>query len=294
MEQNLSEAILEELRLIRQSLQVIAGAAASAPDIHKPIGEYDGFDWSSIGAEVVRRDEDGASVVEWNGKIFKRRSPDNKYEPCVWFSRCVGKDEGGNNKYEWLITFEQVRDDVEPLGSKVRRLLSETSRKPEEKKAEKPAQPGDVVSIQNRPLSNDQLQNLAQRFVTDEAVSRDGHAYLVKVNPKITYRITQKNGQPTCECERFTNSPTVRCEHLRAVGLWVKQPVKPDNRNELKLLITDALDAGFTAEQIDGFIARVCDGVYAVEDLDGAQIAKALRSLNQKLEERRLKERASA
>lgn len=107
---------------IRQSLAVIAGAMATAPDIRQPIQDYATFNWSSIGAEVLRNDDDGPSLVKWNGKIFKRRSPQNKFEPSIWFSRCVGKREDGANNYETLISFDVIKDDVEPINPKARQL----------------------------------------------------------------------------------------------------------------------------------------------------------------------------
>ncbi len=112
-------AILNE---IRQSLAVIAGAMATAPDMRQPISDYATFDWTSIGAEVLRADEDGPSVVRWNGKVYKRRSPQNKFDPAIWFSRCIGKREDGANNYERLISFDVIKDDVDPVNPAARRL----------------------------------------------------------------------------------------------------------------------------------------------------------------------------
>src|SRR5262245_8947360 len=80
---------------MKQSLAAIAGAMATGLDIREPIQDYATFDWSSIGAEVARVDEDGPTVIRWNGKFYKRRSPSNKFEPSIWYSRCVGKNADG-------------------------------------------------------------------------------------------------------------------------------------------------------------------------------------------------------
>jgi hypothetical protein len=81
---------------------------------------YDGFDWSSIGAGVLKEDEDGVSSVEWNGQVFTRRSPNNRFDAAIWFSRCVGKDSDGNNRYVRLISFK-VASDAEPIAAKAKK-----------------------------------------------------------------------------------------------------------------------------------------------------------------------------
>lgn len=98
-----------------------------APDIEMPLETFAGFDWSSISAEVVARDEFGPSILSFGGKAFKRRSPDNAYDPAVWFSRCVGKDEAGKNQYVRLITFRPMSDKVEPMGRKVERAVAQAT-----------------------------------------------------------------------------------------------------------------------------------------------------------------------
>jgi hypothetical protein len=70
---------------------------------------------------VEYTDNDGAAVVSWRGNQFLRRSAQNKFKPAIWFSRAIGKDENGENRYERLISFKQMAE-VEPLPDKVRRL----------------------------------------------------------------------------------------------------------------------------------------------------------------------------
>ncbi|MGF1490600.1 MAG: single-stranded DNA-binding protein [Prochloraceae cyanobacterium] len=82
------------------------------PDYQKNLADYQNFDWSSIGAKVIVKDSDGVSSVEWGGKIYKRRSPDNKFTPAIWFSRHDGE------QYQKLITFKKI-DPAEPISRKV-------------------------------------------------------------------------------------------------------------------------------------------------------------------------------
>lgn len=128
------EKILEALRAIYKVLarqtQLLEQIASSldttgqpAPNIKRPIEEFKTFDWSSIGASVEFSDEFGPSQVSWKGKVFTRRSPDNKYKEAIWFSCCVGKDDKGDNKYERLIIFTKL-DPAEPLGRKAEKLIN--------------------------------------------------------------------------------------------------------------------------------------------------------------------------
>lgn len=87
------------------------------PSLEYELTDYPDFDWSRINAEVAVRDADGVAAVRWNGRIYKRRSPDNRFEPVVYFSRCVGKDDDGSNRYERLITFKKS-ETPEPIGRK--------------------------------------------------------------------------------------------------------------------------------------------------------------------------------
>lgn len=115
----------EYLRRIAVSLEQIALALATGtpPDYQHDLTEFPDFDWSSIGATVVRRDSDGAAAVSWGGHIYQRRSPQNKFDVAIWFSRYTGKSEGSGNAYERLITFKRIAP-VEPLPERVLGQLS--------------------------------------------------------------------------------------------------------------------------------------------------------------------------
>jgi hypothetical protein len=119
----------EILRMIATSLQGVeshlrqmAVSSNLAPNYQRALSEYPTFDWSSIGASVLNRDDDGVTAVEWNGQVFTRRSPNNKFDAAVWFSRCVGKDADGNNRYVRLISFKAVSE-AEPIAAKAKKAI---------------------------------------------------------------------------------------------------------------------------------------------------------------------------
>lgn len=109
---------------------------AGAPDILADLAEYKGFNWAEIGAEVKSSDKFGPTRVSYRGKIYTRRSPVNKFEPVIWFSRCSGKNGDGENKYERLIMFKDLEKfDPDPLSQK---LVDIIKKKMAEKKAVPP------------------------------------------------------------------------------------------------------------------------------------------------------------
>lgn len=89
-----------------------------APNYQLALKDYSTFDWASIGAVVADYDSDGATAIVWNKNVYLRRSPTNKFDAAIWFSRCVGKDAQGANIYERLCTFKALID-VEPLPPRV-------------------------------------------------------------------------------------------------------------------------------------------------------------------------------
>lgn len=120
--------MLTELRRIAAALEALVSAeprrpgaehSAEAPaDLEYPLADYAGFDWAGIGAQVVARDNGGATVVRHGGVIYKRRSPDNRFGEAIWFSRPAGRDADGAMQYRRLITFRKLTE-VDPLPAKV-------------------------------------------------------------------------------------------------------------------------------------------------------------------------------
>jgi hypothetical protein len=109
---------LDELSATVRGLLQIAGQWAETlqpvePDIQRPLAAYPNFDWATIGARVLQADPDGATHVEWRGKIWTRRSPQNKFKKAIWYSRPTGTSESGTT-YAKLITFKEIAD-AEPL-----------------------------------------------------------------------------------------------------------------------------------------------------------------------------------
>ena len=119
----------EILRMIAASLQGVeshlrqmAVSSNPAPNYQRPLSEYPIFDWPSIGATVLNRDGDGATSVEWNGQVIMRRSPSNKIQCAIWFSRHLGQDSDGNKRYARLITFRDLND-AEPIAAKAKKAI---------------------------------------------------------------------------------------------------------------------------------------------------------------------------
>jgi len=95
-EQNgILRAIAASLQGVEAHLRHMAVSSNTAPNYQRLLSEYSTFDWSSIGATVLNRDGDGATSVEWNGQVFMRRSPSNKFQCAIWFSRHLGQDSDG-------------------------------------------------------------------------------------------------------------------------------------------------------------------------------------------------------
>lgn len=122
-EQNaILQMIAASLEGIESHLRQMAISSNPAPNYQRPLSEYPMFDWSSIGAIVLNRDDDGVTAVEWNGQVFMRRSASNKFPEAVWYSRHLGQDVDGNKRYVRLITFK-VLSDAEPIAAKAKKAI---------------------------------------------------------------------------------------------------------------------------------------------------------------------------
>jgi DdrB-like protein len=122
-EQNeILKVIAASLQGVESHLRQMALSSNPAPNYQRPLSEYPTFDWSSIGAIVLNRDDDGVTAVEWNGQVFTRRSPSNKFAEAVWFSRHLGQDSDGNKRYARLISFKALSD-AEPIAAKAKKAI---------------------------------------------------------------------------------------------------------------------------------------------------------------------------
>ncbi len=113
----LQQRINESLSRIAIALEQMIPQAA-APNYQFTLKDFATFDFSSIGAKAIAFDDSGATALAWKNNTYLRRSPSNKFEDAIWFSRCVGKDEKGANQYERLVTFKAMSE-AEPLPPRV-------------------------------------------------------------------------------------------------------------------------------------------------------------------------------
>jgi hypothetical protein len=119
MDEKILGQFLDKLERIAAAVESLArDGAPQAPNYVKPLGDYRQFDWSSIAASVVQQDADGPTHVEWGGYLWNRRSPANKFDPAIWYSRAQGRDEQGNVTYLRLITFKPLKE-PDPVPDKV-------------------------------------------------------------------------------------------------------------------------------------------------------------------------------
>ena len=65
------------------------------------------FDWTTIGAEIIRRDDKGATRVLWGGYLWTRRNDAGRqYGKAIWFSRIDSGSDRDDLTYIRLITFK--------------------------------------------------------------------------------------------------------------------------------------------------------------------------------------------
>lgn len=134
---------MKEMKGIHTTLAAMGRAMKSeAPNYQRPIAAYKIFDWASIGAVVIESDGDGPTRVEYLGHHFTRRSGGGKFGQAIWFSRPMGKNEDGSNKYARLITFKDYSE-AEELDGRI-------DMDDEPKNSEPPATNGRSTQSQSR------------------------------------------------------------------------------------------------------------------------------------------------
>lgn len=146
----MTNLLLIELRRIANALEALAQASApAAPNYQFPFEEYPTFDWARINATVTARDQYGATVVNWGGHTWKRRSWPQKFGLVIGFTRPDGMGEDGVN---WLnlISFKQTKG-VEPLDDKVTDALSK-------QRPARPVQPPPVVTPPPAPSPKAEIE----------------------------------------------------------------------------------------------------------------------------------------
>jgi hypothetical protein len=111
-------ALLERIAL---AMEAAGDGGGASPNYEVCLTQFKSFDWGAIEAKVEQEDRDGVATVLWRGHRYVRRSAANKFEPAIWFSRSIGRDEEGNVQYAKLVTF-RLRPKAEPLPSKVKEV----------------------------------------------------------------------------------------------------------------------------------------------------------------------------
>lgn len=145
--------IHEELHRISNALERLASAQPIRPmEYIRELKDYYSFDWASINARVVHSDADGPTHVEYEGAVYLRRSPTNKYAPAVWFSRSAGQDEEGKTKYVTLITFKNFTD-PDPMPEKIKNELQKGLQKEPSPAKPQPAPASTSAKIPEEQIS---------------------------------------------------------------------------------------------------------------------------------------------
>ena len=103
-------------KIARQLDKLLNDRPIKDPDYQKSLADYPNFDWNSIDAKIIAKDGDGVSAVEWQGRIYKRRAPENKFAPAIWFSRHDGfqkyKNKEGFKDKSCLITTNNIKSSL--------------------------------------------------------------------------------------------------------------------------------------------------------------------------------------
>lgn len=171
------ELVIEHLGQIEQRLAEIAGcleriargSEPEEPNHIKPLEQFSTFDWSSIGASIVQRDQFGPTHLEWNGALWTRRSPQNKFEGAIWYSRAAGKDAEGNVHYLRLITFREVKG-ADPLPPKLAEATKRAPMPGAERATQSPPEPG--PESPSNPQSGTQNGNGGRPYSPEKLRSR--------------------------------------------------------------------------------------------------------------------------
>lgn len=127
MNDSQAERLLTLLGTITASLERIATGdqdPEAVPEWTYPIENFATFNWELHNIAILASDQDGPTVVQWQGKAYKRRSPENAYGAAIWYSRCTGKDTEDRNKYAKLLIFKPIADKIRPVSREVEKIIA--------------------------------------------------------------------------------------------------------------------------------------------------------------------------
>jgi len=119
------ERFLELLGAMVTKLDELKPITPPPTNLQFAIEDYPNFDFAKYGIAVLKSDQDGPTVIESAGRVYRRRCPSNKYGAAIWYSRGLGRDEDGETSgYECLIKFSQFKvEDIDPLTDKAKQLF---------------------------------------------------------------------------------------------------------------------------------------------------------------------------
>lgn len=150
------DVIARALSSIDETLKAILQQTADkSPNYRFQFDEYPDFDWASIGAEPIRRDEYGVTQVRWGGYAnWNRRFAPAKSgrKPSIWFSRAAAAEDADTGA-EWytLVTFRDLAG-PEPLPAGA----VKTQAQPDPPPPPSPANPGNGRPVQDAPPAQDE------------------------------------------------------------------------------------------------------------------------------------------
>lgn len=120
------ERIAQSLEMIAYGVNILVAEKTQSiePKLKRKLEEYPGFDWVTIGAEVVGYDEYGATEVMWGGHTWTRRRSKNEdqYGQSIWFNRTIAGEDGGA-RYLKLITFAEKTATIKPISADLKERL---------------------------------------------------------------------------------------------------------------------------------------------------------------------------
>lgn len=168
------------------------------PNYRRPLADFAGFDWQSIGAIIIKQDQDGPAEIQCGHFRYTRRSGSGKFGKAIWFSRCIGQNEQGK-LYARLITFKDINE-AEELDGKVSQILPEpTKPTPQKTVSQKPARQQQAVPMQPKqpvaqvpvigpttpaqPAQNPRLafSRLGSQAIKDNMITPDKYNQLAKI-----------------------------------------------------------------------------------------------------------------
>ena len=82
-----NKKLLETVLSIQRNIEILTSdKEVLDPQYKRSLADYRNFDWSSIEAKIIDRDEIGVSKVEYKNRIYRRTLPENQFVGTIIFS----------------------------------------------------------------------------------------------------------------------------------------------------------------------------------------------------------------